>query len=66
MGKEAIKRVGGVVDIWLSNFPPNGGLVSEVVGLIWVIRRGENNVLGCGRLRCDRIRIGRPGGSVGW
>ena len=66
MGKEAIKRVGGVVYIRLSNFPPNGGLVSEVVGLIWVIRRGENNVLGCGRLRCGRIRIGRPGGSVGW
>ena len=58
MGKEAIEWVGGVVDIGLSNFPPNRGLVSEVVGLIWVIRRGENNVLGCGRLRCGRIRIG--------
>ena len=41
MGKEAIKRVGGVVDIGLSNFPPNRGLVSEVVGVKWVIRRGE-------------------------
>ena len=41
MGKEAIEWVGGIVDIGLSNFPPNRGLVSEVVGVKWVIGRGK-------------------------
>ena len=62
MGEEAIKWIGGIVDIGLSNFPPNRGLVSEVVGVVWVIGRGKNY----GLVRCGWVRIGRPGGSVGW
>ena len=42
VGKEAIKWVSSIVDIGLSNFPPNRGLVSEVVGVKWVIRRGKS------------------------
>ena len=37
VGKEAIKRIGGIVDIVLSSFPPDEGLVSEVVDVVWII-----------------------------
>ena len=62
VGKEAIIWVGGVVDIRLSNFPPNGGLVSEVVSVVWVFGRGK----AYGLVRCGWVRVGRPGGGVGW
>ena len=57
MGEEAIKRVGGVVDIRLSNFPPNGGLVSELVSVVWVFGGGK----GYGLVRCGWVRIGWSG-----
>ena len=41
MGKEAIERISGIVDIRLSNFPPNRGLVGEIVSVVWVIGRGK-------------------------
>ena len=44
MGEEAIKRIGGVVDIRLSNLPPNRGLGAEVVSVVWV--SGEVKVIG--------------------
>ena len=65
MGEEAIEWVGGVVDIWLFNFPPNRGLVSEVVGMKWVIRRGKSKRLGYGGASVRR-RIGGPYGVWGW
>ena len=34
VGKEAIKGVGGIVDIGLFFLPPNRGLVSEVINVV--------------------------------
>ena len=65
MGEEAIKWVGGIVDIGLSSFPPNRGLVSEVVGVKWVIRRGKSKRLGYGGASV-REWIGRPYEVWGW
>ena len=47
VGKEAIKGVGGIVDIGLLFFPPNRGLLSDVINFVWVISRG--NDYGCVR-----------------
>ena len=41
MGKEAIERISGIVDIRLSIFPSNRGLVAEIVGVVWVSGRGK-------------------------
>ena len=41
MGKEAIERISDIVDIRLSIFPPNRGLVAEIVGVVWVSGRGK-------------------------
>ena len=62
MGEEAIKWIGGIIDIGLSNFPPNRGLVAEVINVVWVIRRGK----GYGSLRCGWVRVGWSGGDIGW
>ena len=62
VGKEAIKWEGGIVDIGLFFLPPNKGLVSEVINVVWVIVRGKDYR----GLRCGWVRIGRPGRSVGW
>ena len=62
VGKEAIKGVGGIVDIGLWFLPPNGGLVAEVINVVWVIGRGK----GYGSLRCGWVRVGWSGGSIGW
>ena len=57
MGKEAIERISGIVDIRLSIFPPNRGLVAEIVGVVWVIGGGK----GYGLVRCGWVRIGWSG-----
>ena len=62
VGKEAIKGVGGIVDIGLFFLPPNRGLVSEVINVVWVISRGKDY----GGLRCGWVRIGWSGGGVEW
>ena len=54
VGKETIKRKGGVVDIMLSDFPPNRGLIAEVINVVWVIGRGK----GYGGLRCGGVVSG--------
>ena len=41
VGKEVIKWEGGIVDIGLFFLPPNRGLVSEVINVVWVIARGK-------------------------
>ena len=63
--EEAIKGVGRVVGGGLFNFPRNRLLVSEVVGVKWVIRRGKSKRLGYGGLGVRR-RIGDPCGIWGW
>ena len=62
MGKEAIERISGIVDIRLSIFPPNRGLLSDVINFVWVISRG--NDYGC--VRGGGVRIGGSGGGVEW
>ena len=62
VGKEAIKGVGGVVDIRLWFLPPDRGLVPEVIDFIWVISRGKDY----GGLRCGGVRIGWSGREVEW
>ena len=62
VGKEAIKGVGGIVDIGLFFLPPNRGLVSEVINVVWVISRGKD--YGC--VRGGGVRIGGSGGGVEW
>ena len=57
VGKEAIKGVGGIVDIRLFFLPPNRGLVSEVINVVWVIARGK----GYGGVRYGWVRIGWSG-----
>ena len=62
VGKEAIKGVGGIVDIGLFFLPPNRGLVSEVINVVWVISRGKD-------YRCVRgggVRIGGSGRGLEW
>ena len=62
VGKEAIKGVGGIVDIGLLFFPPNRGLLSDVINFVWVISRGKDY----GGLRCGGVRIGGSGREVEW
>ena len=62
VGKEAIKGVGGIVDIGLFFLPPNRGLVTEVINVVWVISRGKDY----GDLRCGWVRMGWSGGGVEW
>ena len=62
VGKKAIIGVGGVVDIRLWFLPLDGGLVAEVINVVWVIGRGK----GYGSLRCGWVRVGWSGGSIGW
>ena len=47
------------------SFPWDRGLVSEVVGVKWVIRRGKPKRLGYGGLSVRR-RIGGLYGAWGW
>ena len=65
VGEKAIKGVGRVVGGGLFNSPPNKRLVSEVVGVKWVIRRGKSKRLGYGGASVRR-RIGGPYGVWGW
>ena len=60
VGKEAIKGVGGIVDIGLFFLPPNRGLVSEVINVVWVISRGKDY----GGVGCGWVRIVWPGRGV--
>ena len=62
VGKEAIKVVGGIVYIGLFFLPPNRGLVSEVINVVWVISRGKD--YGC--VRGGGVRIGGSGEGVEW
>ena len=62
VGKEAIKGVGGIVDIGLCFFPPNRGLISDVINFVWVISRG--NDYGC--VRGGGVRIGGSGRGLEW
>ena len=56
------KGVGDIVDIGLFFLPPNRGLVSEVINVVWVISRCTDY----GGLRCGWVRIGWSGGGVEW
>ena len=47
------------------NSPPNRGMVSEVEGVKWVIRRGKSKRLGYGGASV-RKWIGGPYGVWGW
>ena len=62
VGKEAIKGVGGIVDIGSLFLPPNRGLVSDVIDFVWIISRGKD--YGC--VRGGGVRIGRSGRGVEW
>ena len=62
VGKEAIKWVGGIVDIGLLFFPPNRGLLSDVINCVWVISRG--NDYGC--VSGGGVRIGGSGRGLEW
>ena len=65
MGEEAIEGVCRGVGDGLFNSPRNWGLVSEVEGVKWVIRRGKSKRLGYGGASVGR-RIGGPYGVWGW
>ena len=62
VGKEAIKGVGGIVDIGLLFFPPNRGLLSDVINFVWVISRGKD--YGC--VRGGGVRIEGSGRGLEW
>ena len=57
--------MGGGVGGGLFNSPWNRGLVSEVVGVKWVISRGKSKRLGYGGLSVRR-RIGGLCGAWEW